>query len=212
MERTIVSYDTQHGSAKKIATRIAEILECECLNIDTPHEIEDLSKFDNIVMVFNFRGPYTAQLTKLYLSRVKAKFKGKNVFIIGEGIFSEKEFPMVAAEIQGIIDNTQTFNTYFIRGQLRVATLTREEKIILGEFSRIYGMEITDMGELNVDDANPVAQDIIRIINENPVAPVQDEQEHYAWVCSVCQYVHNGPTPPDKCPLCGMPADKFEKK
>ena len=31
------------------------------------------------------------------------------------------------------------------------------------------------------------------------------------WVCKVCCYVHEGDTPPEKCPQCGVPADKFEK-
>ena len=31
------------------------------------------------------------------------------------------------------------------------------------------------------------------------------------WVCSVCGYVHEGDTPPEKCPQCGVPASKFSK-
>ena len=29
------------------------------------------------------------------------------------------------------------------------------------------------------------------------------------WVCSVCGYVHEGDTPPEKCPVCKQPAEKF---
>ena len=29
------------------------------------------------------------------------------------------------------------------------------------------------------------------------------------WVCKVCGYVHEGEFPPEKCPLCGAPADQF---
>ena len=29
------------------------------------------------------------------------------------------------------------------------------------------------------------------------------------WVCSVCGYVYEGETPPEKCPTCGVPASKF---
>ena len=32
------------------------------------------------------------------------------------------------------------------------------------------------------------------------------------WVCSVCGYVHEGDTPPEKCPQCGVPAEKFQKQ
>lgn len=30
------------------------------------------------------------------------------------------------------------------------------------------------------------------------------------WVCSVCGYVHDGPQPPEFCPVCGATADLFE--
>ena len=29
------------------------------------------------------------------------------------------------------------------------------------------------------------------------------------WKCSICGYVHDGDTPPEKCPKCGAPAEKF---
>jgi rubrerythrin len=31
------------------------------------------------------------------------------------------------------------------------------------------------------------------------------------WRCKICGYVHEGPTPPDACPICGAPKDKFEE-
>jgi rubredoxin len=30
------------------------------------------------------------------------------------------------------------------------------------------------------------------------------------WRCTVCGYVHEGETPPEKCPNCGAPKEKFE--
>ncbi len=32
------------------------------------------------------------------------------------------------------------------------------------------------------------------------------------WVCPVCGYVHEGPTPPEKCPQCNVPGSKFIEK
>ena len=29
------------------------------------------------------------------------------------------------------------------------------------------------------------------------------------WRCSVCGYIHTGPEPPEKCPICGADRDKF---
>ena len=32
------------------------------------------------------------------------------------------------------------------------------------------------------------------------------------WVCSVCGYVHEGDQPPESCPICKAPAEKFTKQ
>ena len=32
------------------------------------------------------------------------------------------------------------------------------------------------------------------------------------WVCPVCGYVHEGPEPPEKCPVCKVPGAKFIKQ
>ena len=32
------------------------------------------------------------------------------------------------------------------------------------------------------------------------------------WVCSVCGYVHEGDTPPERCPVCKAPASKFTEQ
>lgn len=32
------------------------------------------------------------------------------------------------------------------------------------------------------------------------------------WVCSVCGYVYEGEAAPEKCPQCGVPAEKFNKQ
>lgn len=32
------------------------------------------------------------------------------------------------------------------------------------------------------------------------------------WVCTVCGYVHTGDNAPERCPTCGVTADKFKEK
>lgn len=29
------------------------------------------------------------------------------------------------------------------------------------------------------------------------------------WKCTVCGYIHQGDGPPDPCPICGAPKEKF---
>jgi uncharacterized membrane protein len=31
------------------------------------------------------------------------------------------------------------------------------------------------------------------------------------WRCTICGYIHDGPAPPPKCPVCGVGADMFEE-
>lgn len=215
MERTIVTYETFHGSAKKVAEIISNKLNCNLINIDTPFEAEDLSEIDNIVLVFNFRGPYTAQLTKLYLSRVKEQLKTKNVILVGEGLFSEKEFPVVAEEIYKN-NPSKTFNKFFVNGQLRMETLFKEERVLLKKFSEITGMVIKDMGELDLVKAEEVANEIEKLIDTEEFkvageAKVEENKQKTKWVCEVCGHVHYGDNPPDTCPLCGVPSKMFKK-
>lgn len=212
MNNTIVTYETFHGSAKKIAEIISDNLNCKCINIDTPFEAEDLKDINNLILVFNFRGPYTAQLTKLYLNRVKEQLKTKNIILVGEGLFSEKEFPIVADEINKKYPS-KTFTKFFVHGQLRMDTLFPEEKVLLKKFSEITGMEIKDIGELDLKKAEEVAHEIKNIIEkESEVKEMEKEEEKTKWVCKVCGYVHYGDNAPESCPLCGVPSDKFIKE
>ena len=214
MNNVIVTYETFHGSAKKIAQVIAGRLGCKCINIDTPFEAEDLSKTDTLILVFNFRGPYTAQLTKLYLSRVKEQVRKKNVILVGEGLFSQKEFPIVAQEIYDTTPS-KTFHTFFVTGQLRVEALFPEEQALLKKFSELTGMEIKDMGQLDLERAEEVAGEIEGLLRTEEFQAVSGEEEEKSdtkWVCEVCGYVHTGETPPEKCPLCGVPKDRFYRQ
>ena len=218
MKDVIVTYETFHGSAKKIAEVISNKLNCKCVNVDTPFEAENLSELNTVVLVFNFRGPYTAQLTKLYLNRVKDQLKTKNVILVGEGLFSEKEFPVVAEEINKN-NPSKTYNKFFVNGQLRVDTLFPEEKALLAKFSEITGMEIKDMGELDLNKADEVASEIEKLLDtpefkEEKEVKVEEMEEtgETKWLCPLCGYVHTGEEPPEKCPICGAPSDVFVKQ
>jgi flavorubredoxin/NADPH-dependent 2,4-dienoyl-CoA reductase/sulfur reductase-like enzyme/rubredoxin len=45
----------------------------------------------------------------------------------------------------------------------------------------------------------------------NKLGRDESGEKHYQrWKCKVCGYIHEGPEPPDECPLCGAPKDMFE--
>ena len=205
--KAIVTYETQHGSAKRLAQTIASKLECLAINVDTPFQAEDETQYDTLILVFGFRGPYTAQLTKLFLSRMQGKLQYKNLIVVGEGLFSEMEFPVVAEGIKEMA-KPYHFEKYFMKGQLRVATLTPEEQALLGKFSELTGMKITDMGEFDPKEAERIAEDIAALDLETPEDP---NASQVRWICTVCGYVHTGDEPPEQCPVCKQPKEVFKK-
>ena len=58
-----------------------------------------------------------------------------------------------------------------------------------------------------VQNSSPVreAHPIMKKINDN----IKEETIMKKFVCPVCGYVHEGDTPPEKCPVCGVPGEKF---
>lgn len=40
----------------------------------------------------------------------------------------------------------------------------------------------------------------------------QERRHNMKWVCQVCGYVHEGDQPPEACPVCKAPAEKFTKQ
>lgn len=102
-----------------------------------------------------------------------------------------------------------------------------------------FDMEIFSIGEVNlppdecrvVEVNDPVEKYYKRsyikdgvLVGEIIIAPQVDSSEsirnlgrdksgkkHYKrWKCRVCGYVHEGPEPPDECPVCGAPKDMFD--
>ena len=62
-----------------------------------------------------------------------------------------------------------------------------------------------------IDDPNP-----IEASKEQPATSAEIDAEGKEsrlprkWKCQVCGYVHTGVQPPEKCPVCGAPQERFE--
>ena len=109
---------------------------------------------------------------------------------------------------------SRTFHKFFVKGQLRVETLFPEERALLKKFSELTGMVITDMGELDLDRAGQVAEEIAALVASEAFQPEEEQrpESETTWVCPVCGYRHQGETPPEKCPLCGVPGERFVRQ
>lgn len=48
--------------------------------------------------------------------------------------------------------------------------------------------------------------------NKHVRAPMPEKEVFMKkFVCTVCGYVYHGEQPPEKCPICNVPADKFKE-
>ncbi len=56
-----------------------------------------------------------------------------------------------------------------------------------------------------------IAKKLLVKIPNNENNKKMEELKMAKWKCSVCGYVHEGEQPPEKCPVCKQPADKFVK-
>jgi rubrerythrin/NAD-dependent dihydropyrimidine dehydrogenase PreA subunit len=56
------------------------------------------------------------------------------------------------------------------------------------------------------------ARELLDLIPNNETNNNKKENKTMAkWKCTVCGYIHEGDTPPEKCPVCKQPAEKFVK-
>jgi rubredoxin/uncharacterized membrane protein len=46
--------------------------------------------------------------------------------------------------------------------------------------------------------------------NADPVGEASQSGPQRQWRCTVCGYIHTGSAPPEKCPVCGAPRERFE--
>ena len=59
--------------------------------------------------------------------------------------------------------------------------------------------------------ANAAKRIIEAIPNNEKNVKQKGEITMAKWVCTVCGYVHEGELPPEQCPVCKQPAEKFKK-
>ncbi len=110
---------------------------------------------------------------------------------------------------------------------------------LLSTLLAAFDREIFSLGDVNIPpeecrivEINDPAQGYFKrsflkdgvLVGEIIIAPRVDASEsmrklgrdqsgkkrHNKWKCRICGYVHEGPEPPDECPVCGAPKDMFD--
>ncbi|MFZ5644508.1 MAG: flavin reductase [Bacillota bacterium] len=72
----------------------------------------------------------------------------------------------------------------------------------------LFVAEVLDGGVRS--DAEPMTYAYYRETRKGGGAKKEAASPARKWVCIVCGYVHEGNEPPETCPVCGAPRDKFE--
>ncbi len=61
------------------------------------------------------------------------------------------------------------------------------------------------------DIPSDVVESLLKTIKFNEEPEKKEVKKMAKWKCTVCGYIHEGDTPPEKCPVCKQPAEKFVK-
>ncbi len=110
-------------------------------------------------------------------------------------------------------------------GLYRLMTaVARSERLISEDIMREAGFMLPQSGNTHElleklvkdpPEGFPVdtAKKILEMIpdNEEKVKKSKGETKMTKWVCTVCGYIHEGEQPPERCPVCKQPAEKFKK-
>ncbi len=61
------------------------------------------------------------------------------------------------------------------------------------------------------DIPSDVVESLLNTIKFNENTETKEVKKMAKWKCTVCGYIHEGDTAPEKCPVCKQPAEKFVK-
>ncbi len=103
--------------------------------------------------------------------------------------------------------------------------IAKSERLVAEDIVREAGFMLPQSGNAHelLDEliANPktdefpenIAKKLLDLVldNDNKNVKVKGAQKMAKWRCRVCGYIHEGDQPPEICPVCKQPADKFEK-
>ncbi len=68
------------------------------------------------------------------------------------------------------------------------------------------------MSPPSMDFPAEAAKKILETIpNNEKNAEQKGDTKMAKWICTVCGYIHEGEQPPEQCPVCKQPAEKFKK-
>ena len=105
-----------------------------------------------------------------------------------------------------------------------MTAVARSERLMAEDLMREAGFMLPQSGNVHEQLENWVkdppcagfpadaARKLLQMIPNNEINEQPKGETNMAkWICTVCGYVHEGNEPPQKCPVCKQPAEKFKK-
>lgn len=168
MVNTLVIYEGKYGTSRQVAHNVGAIIgNCKVLPIQ--EATQELNAFQNVVIVFCFRGYDTLSHTKLYLKERQQQLKDKKLAVIGVGLTISD----MAAYLKGITDIVEIREemTYFVQGELEVTGLTKEDYKVLEAFTQKVKIPLQDMGKLSLKEVSEIGEQLRQQlhVNHNPM-------------------------------------------
>lgn len=163
MRNTLFISEGHYGNSKRVAEILALVLGYG-KSIDISNAPKDISKYDNLVLVFSFYGHHTAEKLKKYLSGKKDILKNKRIAIAAVGL-CEKDIDNYVSSIERVMDKEANV-VDFVEGEIRVDKLTEDDKKTLTEFLKKSEIELVDMGSFNEKRVFEIASKFSRILNK----------------------------------------------
>lgn len=129
MTNTLILFESKHSTAK----RIGEILGYVIGNTRV-YSINDasseVSKYQNIILVFSFYGSFAENKIKVYLSRAKEQLGDKKIIVVGAGPV-EKDMECCVQQISGALGRNPDLS-YFIQNKVQENKISQVDQISLG--------------------------------------------------------------------------------
>lgn len=172
MDNTLIIYEGKYGIAKRTADSLGYLIGntkvCPVIEV-----VNDLLKYDNVVLVFSFYGPFTGAKTKTYLKTHKESLKDRRIGLIGVGL-SDFDFMPQIKDITGIIGKPVDY-TYFVEGELRINKISKEDLEALERFKKVTGMEVIDRGNFDINQVIATAN-TLRPILKSCAVPMEKKK------------------------------------
>ncbi len=93
----------------------------------------------------------------------------------------------------------------------RSARLTAEDLIREGGFMLPQSANTREFLE-SIKDYPDIPKESVEFLLKNiEFNEIKEKKIMAKWKCTVCGYIHEGDTPPEKCPVCKQPKEKFVK-